>query len=203
MASFGDQVTYQLELEIARGENSLGSRKLMMRVQFIFNTTCPDCVLVYRGNKVSCCKVSNKIVFLHHLISMTSWDSEWPSGFTPAGKRKTRRKKETKQIISLKTLLTDQLFPTPPHTNAQTQWIKFHSNYTIICIDFYWFSLHFQLGLSPLSQSLYSTHSPRASETNKFGIRIWKYRKSFFTVISWFLQTHHNCLIFSFLSLTS
>ena len=131
MARFDDHVTYQLEREIARGENGLGSRKLMMRVH-----NQSGCVLVYRGNKLSYCKVSNKIFFLHHLISMTSWDSEWPSGFTPAGKKKKRRKKkETKQIISLKELLTDQLLP-PRHTNAQTQWIKFHSNYTIIFLDF-------------------------------------------------------------------
>jgi len=49
-------------------------------------------------------------------------------------KENTKEKKETKQIISLKKLLTDQLLP--PHTNAQTQWIKFHSDYTIIFIYF-------------------------------------------------------------------
>ena len=46
MASFGDHVqAYQLEREIARGENGLGSRKLMMRVQFSFTTTSPDVCL--------------------------------------------------------------------------------------------------------------------------------------------------------------
>ena len=80
MASFGDHVTYQLEREIARGENGLGSRKHIsvfiqwkLHVQLSFTTKSPDvCLFTEETNKLSYCKVSNKNFFLHHLISMTS-----------------------------------------------------------------------------------------------------------------------------------
>lgn len=48
MARFDDHVTYQLEREIARGENGLGSRKLMMRVQFSFTQPVRMCACLQR-----------------------------------------------------------------------------------------------------------------------------------------------------------